>query len=159
MNIFVLDHNIQKCAQAHCDKHVVKMILESAQLLSSVHQFHNKPAGYKMSAGHMKHPCAIWARESWDNYWWLFELAIELGDEYTYRYGKVHKSIEVIESLPVPDTAWFPKEGMTQFAKAFGDYGHLKSIEDPVEAYREYYRRAKRDIATYNKGREAPEWF
>jgi hypothetical protein len=147
MNIFVLDYDTEKCAQYHCDKHVVKMILESAQLLSSAHQYHGYQEGYKMSKGHMNHPCSIW----------VFNLAQDLGFEYTYRYGKQHKSIEVIDSLPYPGV--LPDKELTKFAKAFGDYEHLKQIEDPVLAYREYYKLAKADIVAYNKGRDFPDWY
>ena len=86
MNIFFLDFNTQKCAQYHCDKHVVKMILETAQLLCGVH--HMIPqvtpqVPYKLS--HKNHPCAIWTRDSLSNYLYLCDLGLELCKEYTYR--------------------------------------------------------------------------
>ena len=97
MNIFLLDTDTKKCAQYHCDKHVVKMILETAQLLCGVHHMTNQitEAPYKLS--HRNHPCSIWARESLSNYLYLCELGLELCKEYTYRYGKRHKSQDVIE--------------------------------------------------------------
>ena len=151
MNIFLLDYNIQKAAQYHCDRHVVKMCIEYAQLLSSVHRNLGTDVGYKLT--HKNHPCAIWARTSLDNYLWLTELAFELGDEYTYRYGKVHKSIELVDTLPIPA---LPELGLTPFPKCVAD--DLKSIEDTVEAYRKFYCRDKASFCTW-KRREVPWWF
>lgn len=151
MNIFLLDYDITKCAQDHCDKHVVKMCIEYAQLLSSVHHMLGKPAGYNLT--HKNHPCAIWARASMNNYEWLFNLAIELGDEYTYRYGKTHKSIQLIETLPIPDLEYSIQ---TPFPKCVRD--ELKTIPDVVDAYREYYNTDKASFCTW-KRRSTPIWF
>lgn len=151
MNIFILDYDIRKAAEYHCDKHVVKMCIEYAQLLSSVHHSLGVPAGYKLT--HKNHPCAVWARESMDNYEWLFNLAIDLGDEYTHRYGKYHKSIGVVEELPIPE---LDHKGLTTFPKCVRD--ELKEIPDVVEAYREYYRTDKANFCTW-KNRDIPHWF
>ena len=88
MNIFVLDYDTKVCAQMHCDKHCVKMILETAQLLCGVHHMTGGEAPYGLS--HKNHPCLIWARECIENYVWLCDLGIELCKEYTHRYGKIH---------------------------------------------------------------------
>ena len=98
MNIFVLDRDVVKCAQFHNDKHVVKMILESAQLLCGVHHMTESPLDdipYRLS--HKNHPCSIWARQNLSNYLWSCELGLELCKEYTHRYEKRHKSQDVIE--------------------------------------------------------------
>ena len=86
MNIFVLDNDINICAKYHCDKHVIKMILESAQMLSSVVRLNGHDIGYKLT--HQNHPCTIWARKSLSNYLWLFQLTDSLNSEYRYRYSK-----------------------------------------------------------------------
>lgn len=106
MNIFYLDESSALAAQYHCDKHVVKMILESAQLLSTAHRVldgkkvfeehrgkfkerYRMPGPLETSlyeAAYVKHPCSLWARESFENYMWLYWLFIRLLDEYTYRY-------------------------------------------------------------------------
>lgn len=148
MNIFILDENPKLCAQYHCDKHVVKMILESAQMLCSAVE---GPDLYKPT--HRNHPCSIWVRESIENFDWLYNLAIELGHEYTFRYGKIHKSIEVInranlyKSLPLIDR--------TPFAQAMPDQYR---DSDAVKAYRNYYRFEKKDILKYTR-REQPSWL
>jgi hypothetical protein len=155
MNIFVLDMNVKKCAEYHNDKHVVKMILETAQLLCGVHHMTdsvNEQIPYKLS--HKNHPCAIWARESLTNYLWLCELGLELCKEYTYRYGKKHKSLDVI-TWCIINKPNIPDIGFTEPAKAMPD--EYKD-EDVVKSYRNYYRGAKKSFSNWKK-RETPDWF
>ena len=92
MNIFILDQDPVKSAQFQCNKHVVKMCLETAQLLCSV--FPSGLAPYKRT--HYNHPCAKWARDSWCNYMWLISHGHALCNEYEYRYNKIHKCQEII---------------------------------------------------------------
>jgi hypothetical protein len=155
MNIFFLDENPKLSAKYHVDKHVVKMILETAQLLCGVHHATDQVTDqvpYKLS--HKNHPCAIWARESLSNYLYLCELGLELGKEYTYRYGKRHKSIEVIEWCIV-NKPNIPDIGFTKPAMAMPDEFKVDSV---VESYRNYYMGAKSDLASW-KNREKPFWF
>jgi hypothetical protein len=156
MNIFFLDENPKLSAQYHVDKHVVKMILETAQLLCGVHHsinpFSDLQVPYKLS--HKNHPCAIWARESLSNYLYLCELGLELGKEYTYRYGKKHKSIEVIEWCIV-NKPIILDIGFTKPAMAMPDEFKTDSV---VESYRNYYMGAKKELASW-KNREKPFWF
>ena len=86
MNIFLLDYDHETCAQYHCDKHVVKMPLESTQMLSTVHWRHNAEGPYLPV--HQKHPCTLWAGQTVENYKWLWRLGIALCKEYTFRYEK-----------------------------------------------------------------------
>ena len=155
MNIFILDYNTKKCAQYHCDKHVVKMILETAQLLCGVHHVTDQVTDqvqYKLS--HKNHPCAIWARESLSNYLYLCDLGLELCKEYTYRYGKRHKSQQVIEWCMI-NKPQIPDIDFTSPPKAMPD--EYKVI-DVVESYRNYYMGAKKNFAVW-KNRNIPEWF
>lgn len=155
MNIFFLDYNTKKCAEYHCDKHVVKMILETAQLLCGVHHTTNQVSDevpYKLS--HKNHPCAIWARESLSNYLYLCDLGLELCKEYTYRYGKRHKSQQVIEWCMI-NKPQIPDIDFTTPPKAMPD--EYKVI-DVVESYRNYYMGAKKKFAVW-KNRDIPEWF
>lgn len=154
MNIFYLDYDIHKCVQAHCDKHVVKMILESAQLLSSVHHCTGTGTEQMYKLTHKNHPDAIWARQSTENYAYLISLAILLGEEYTFRYGKVHRSIGIIEPMGFPTGV--PDGVFTHPPKCVHD--DFKGIDDVVEAYRAYYKRDKAYMCTWKK-REVPEWF
>lgn len=164
MNIFILsDKGPQDNARQHCDKHVVKMVLETAQMLCGAHQFYGSPQPYTMSAGHMKHPCSLWAQHSLQNYDYLYELGLELGDEYTLRYGKRHRSSEVIENLPYPRNL-VPSRGRSPFACAFkkgaGFEEKLKELakESVVEAYQWYYVYDKSSFAKW-KTRGEPAWF
>lgn len=152
MNIFVLDRDTRICAQYHSDTHVIKMILETAQLLCTTHQVLEQEAPY--SKTHVNHPCAKWARGSKENYRWLVSLGEELLKEYTYRYDKVHGSTQVIAWCRnyVPD---LPEIGLTERPQAMED---KYRSSDPVKAYREYYRNEKRDIAQWTV-RDVPHWF
>jgi len=157
MNIFVLDYDPKSCAQMHCDKHVVKMILETAQLLCGVHHMTNQETEhvpYKLS--HKNHPCSIWTRECIENYVWLCDLGLELCEEYTYRYGKRHKSQEIIEwcLLNLPKI----KENgtVTDFKLAMPD--ECKIDNNPILSYRKYYIDFKKDFAKW-KNRDVPNWF
>ena len=155
MNIFLLDTDTRKCAQYHCDKHVVKMILETAQLLCGVHHMTDQVTDqvpYKLS--HKNHPCAIWSRESLSNYLYLCDLGLELCKEYTYRYGKRHKSQDVIEWCLTNKPNISDKE-FTEPARAMPNEYKVDSV---VESYRNYYIGEKSKIAVW-KNREIPEWF
>ena len=106
MNIFFLDKDPVIAAQYHCDKHCVKMILESAQLLSTAHRVLDEddahPDLYKVA--HKNHPSTIWTRSSEEHYIWLYELFRNLSIEFGNRYGKIHLSWNklgfVLDSLP-----------------------------------------------------------
>ena len=155
MNIFFLDENPTLSAQYHVDKHVVKMILETAQLLCGVHHVtaHDSThVPYKLS--HKNHPCSIWCRESLSNYLYLCELGLELSKEYTFRYGKRHKSQEVIEWCLI-NKPNIPDIEFTDPAKAMPDEFKVDSV---VESYRNYYMGAKFSLAAW-KNREKPFWF
>ena len=122
-------------AQYHVDKHVVKMILETAQLLCGVHHAtapDNTYVPYKLS--HKNHPCSIWARTSLSNYLYLCELGLELCKEYTYRYGKRHKSQDVIEWCLI-NKPNVPDVEFTEPAKAMPDE---YKVGDVVQSYRNY---------------------
>jgi len=153
MNIFALDENPKKCAEYHNDKHVVKMILETAQLLCGSHWVNGNQAPYKLS--HKNHPSAIWTRECIENYSWLCELGIELSKEYTHRYNKIHKSQNIIEWCIDNKPNIKSNKTITPFALAMPI--HCK-LNDPVESYREYYRTEKKDLANW-KNRQIPYWF
>jgi hypothetical protein len=154
-----LDWDVKKCAQYHVDKHVVKMILETAQLLCGVHHMTPQVAPqvapqvpYKLS--HKNHPCAIWSRESMSNYLYLCELGLELCYEYTYRYGRRHKSQEVIEWCII-NKPNIVDIGYTEPPKAMPDEYKVDSV---VESYRNYYRGAKASFAVW-KMRDIPHWY
>ena len=159
MNIFFLDFNPRRAAEYHCDKHVVKMILETAQLLYCVHWMLH-PEDMPLDAyrkTHPNHPCAIWARESIDNYMWLCELGIELCHEYTFRYEKMHKTERHIFWL-MKNPPDLPRIGVTEIRLAMpAEY----KLPNPVESYRKYYIENKmklRNIVRYSR-RSVPDFL
>lgn len=154
MNIFILDDDFKKCAQYHCDKHVVKMITEYAQMLSTACRLSGINHGYRIT--HQNHPCTKWVRKSLSNWLYLKNLAEELNKEWQFRYNhnpkKLHKSFELICNLPVPN---IPDIGLTKFAQAMPD---KYKTENTIEAYRNYYIGDKQHIASW-KNRKTPDWF
>lgn len=157
MNIFFLDRDPATCAQLHCDKHCVKMILEYAQLLSTAHHVLDgdqaRPGIYAKT--HVNHPSAVWVRESIQHYVYVFRLLDHLCAEYTSRYGKTHKTeatvFKQLAYLPrnLKDRGWWdPPQCMPNEYK---DYS-------AVTAYRQYYRGDKSRFAVW-KNRPVPPSF
>lgn len=152
MNIFYLDYDTTKCAKYHNDKHVVKMILETAQLLCGAHWATGSQAPYKLS--HKNHPSAIWVRKDINNYNWLCSLGLKLCSEYHYRYGKTHKTESIIywcvENLPnIPDNEFTPPP--LAMPDEYKESSH-------VQSYRNYYMGEKKSFCNW-KNREIPNWF
>lgn len=162
MNIFVLHTNPKLAAQYHNNNHCSKMILETAQILCTVHKIlvEDSEAPYKPT--HPNHPCTIWARQSYSNYAWLCMLGMELEKEKVYRTGKSHKSIDVIRWCYNNPPDLFPQIGITPFATAMNIsfvMVNTNTLElDIVESYRNYYFKDKRHLAKWTK-REKPDWW
>lgn len=156
MNIFYLHFNTKKCARYHVDRHVVKMILETCQILCSAIWMCGGEAHCKLT--HKNHPSCIWARQSKHNWFWLKKLGKALCQEYTHRYGKVHKLESVIRELKVPD---LPEIEFTQPTQAMPD---IYKCEDSVTAYRKYYIEGKKHLHMWKnrhawKNRKIPKFI
>lgn len=153
MNIFVLDNDIAKCAQYHCDQHAIKMILESVQLLCTALNKKGFETPYKST--HQKHPCVLWVEDSYDNFEWLTHLTVALNNEYRYRFDKKtdHKSMSVLAQI---QKIKYQRNGLTEFAQAMPD--EYKVPEDPVAAYRQFYIGDKMRFARWTK-RPMPDWL
>ena len=178
MNIFYLHQDPKVCAEWAVDSHCVKMILEAAQLLSTAHrvldgvQYIDASSGRKIkrwrlpdardnilyAATHVNHPCAVWVRTNQNNYAWAWQYLKEHCDEYTHRYGKIHKveSSGLLDMLNVcpaniplspyitsPPSAMDPKYIISQF---------------PIDNYRNYYKYGKAHLHKW-KNRQPPEWI
>ena len=150
MNIFYLHKDPIKAAQYQYNKHVVKMILESAQMLCTAHHHYAEKLGYDNSyipykKAHYNHPSTIWTRQNSRNYYWLYHHMLALGDEYTKRYNKTHLTItkcwDALQYCPVG----MPLGGkFNQPPQAMPDeYKH----EDSIIAYWQYYINGKSHIA------------
>jgi hypothetical protein len=153
MNIFILDTDIQKCAEYHADQHVVKMILESTQMLCTVLNENGMEAPYKST--HIHHPCTIWTRSSLANWKWLRSLVENLNQEYKFRFNhrRDHSSAAVARRLPEPP---IEDAGLTEFAQAMPDVYRIPG--NAVMAYRRFYIAEKSRFATWTK-RHVPDWF
>ena len=149
MNIFVLDTNADKAARYQCDRHVVKMVLESTQLLMNCYD----DAPYKRT--HYNHPCSVWVRESYQNYQWLLEHAFSLASEYTARYNREHACYQKLlwVSWKNPN---LPDIGQTPFVLCMPE--KYKISGDAVASYRNFYNKDKSRFAKWKHG-NVPEWF
>jgi hypothetical protein len=177
MNIFFLHGDTKKCAEMHCDKHVVKMIIEYAQLLSTAHrmldgqEYIDKTSNGRnirrwrmpgeldtvlMKASHINHPSAVWARQSSDHYLWLYHLWFDLCQEYTHRYGKTHSCYDRLKSALYVVPKNIPFKGLTQPPPAMPD--DCKIAGDSIASYRKYYIERKNHFAKW-KNREVPVWY
>jgi hypothetical protein len=153
LNIFLLDHDIELCAQYHCDQHVVKMILESVQILCTAMNKLGLETPYKST--HANHPCVLWVGGSFDNFLWLKDLTSLLNDEYQYRFDKQvdhRQSVHFIQFLVIGTLAGglHRLPGLCQ--------SNTKIPVDPVVAYRNFYSAEKKCFARWTK-RDTPEWF
>ena len=180
MNIFYVHSDPKTCAQQHVDKHVVKMILEYGQLLSTAHRvldgilsdgfsksgrrkksyiLQDSRESNLYSATHINHPSAKWARHGEQNYRWLFALFCELLDEYTFRYGKQHASSRLLTTLARPPKNIKMDEPFSAPWRAMPDeYKFDRSEPDyTIKSYRAYILGAKSQMLKW-KNRETPDW-
>jgi hypothetical protein len=147
MNIFYLDKDPVIAARVQYNKHVVKMILESAQMLCTAHHCYGssaQKANVPYKQAHLNHPSTIWARLSRTTYMWLYKHMIALGKEYTKRYGKEHLTIikcrDFLSTPPkhIQGDEWVePPQCMPDEYKVEGD---------SVTAYWNYYEQEKYKI-------------
>lgn len=177
MNIFYLDPDPEICAQMHNNKHVVKMIIEYAQLMSTAHrvldgeQYTDLTASGRRiqrwlmkddvmelklyKASHVNHPSAIWCRENDDNYIWLYDMWYHLLNEYTYRYGKKHecsKLVDVLDMPPknIPSGKFFaPTPAMPPELKVLAENPVPGRKYDVLKSYHNYYNKAKSGFANW----------
>ena len=180
MNIFYLSEDVKECAQMHLDKHVCKMVIEYAQLLSTAHRVLDGEEYRRLSANNrsikawrlpdgreerlmkptmMNHPSAIWVRQSDKNYLWLYDMWVELLKEFTYRYGKTHACARLIPDLVMLPTN-IPKKPFTQPTPAMPD--ECKVPGNSLQSYRNYYVMNKSHLWSWKgkiNSREVPKWL
>lgn len=150
MNIFYLSTDPKKAAKYMYNKHVVKMILESAQLLCTAHVISDgENANVPYKATHKNHPSAIWTRESISNYKWLYDHMIALGEEYTRRYGKKHLTILKCSGVLSKAPANVTKTELTPMPQCMPD--QYKVPGNSVEAYWNYYEAEKVNVKNANE--------
>jgi hypothetical protein len=180
MNIFYLDNDPKICAEMHLDKHVCKMVIEYAQLLSTTHRVLDGEEYRRLSANNrsikawrlpdsreerlmkptmMNHPSAIWVRQSDKNYLWLYNMWCELLSEFNYRYGKVHACARLIPDLGVLPTN-IPSKHFTGPTPAMPDY--CKVPGNSLQSYHNYYFNEKQRMWSWKgkiNSRPEPKWL
>jgi len=152
MNIFVLHYCPKRAARMQCDKHIVKMPLETAQMLCTVLHRYGLPSPYR--ATHKAHPCTVWAGDTRLNFGWLGEHGLALCREYTRRYKRTHKCEAVIRDALL-QIGCIPAGPQTPFPQAMPE--EYRS-PDAVESYRQYYQQEKARIAVW-KYSDTPAWW
>lgn len=162
MNIFFLDTSPKQAAKYHCKKHVIKMILETAQIFNTVgSKVGSEKVFYKPT--HANHPSVKWAGISKGNFMWLVELFDALCEEYTSLTGKVHAcESKVKESGIVNDVSDRLTGGLVAPFLVVDDEnkkGYNYTMEDAVKRYRRYYATKDAFVRDYGKGRNIPEWL
>ena len=176
MNIFYLDEDPVKCAEMHCDKHIVKMIIEYAQLMSTAHRmldgehYIDASSGRRIQrwrlqdgdmdavvykAGHTGHPSAIWTRENAVHYQWLYDHMLALGKEYTKRYNRTHLTITKCKDILAAAPLSIPTGDFTEPPQCMPDDVKSKSV---ITAYHKYYQEYKKDFAVWT-ARPTPEFM
>jgi len=181
MNLFVLDNDPVKAAQLQCDKHVVKMVVESAQMLSTAHrildgtvEMRESKSGKNMikywvhpdsglesilyRVAHQSHPCTVWTMQSKANYDWHYKHFVALCDEYKYRYGKVHMSDEKLRSILSVAPENIPDGQLTKQPLAMKSNPECM-FDDVVKSYRAFYQTKQERFKMVWSKREVPSWF
>jgi len=162
MNRFIINYSPDLIARDLCDKHVVKMPLEEAQMLCTVVRkydpdFADRHNLYK--AVHQKHPCTIWAGESRANYNYAFTLWDYMCNEYTHRYGKHHASQRLFDALS-DGIMCVPEGDLTPHPECFSEHTDLKSGKAwPLDSYRKFYMTKQRRFKMVWTKRPVPDWF
>ena len=165
MNIFFLDETPELSAKMLCDKHVPKMLLESAQMLSTAVRKYEKETDttplaepiYK--SAYPNHPMTKWVCENKANFKWALDNALWINNEYEYRFKKNHKSYRVIKNIiDFELMAHIPDGDMTTPPQCMPDEYKLRS-DLYVSAYRDYYKGEKEYFAKWEKGRSEPKWW
>jgi len=175
MNIFELNKDPAICAEMHCDKHIVKMPIEYAQLLSTAHRvldgteyigttktgrrakrwrLDDDRENFLYKASHVKHPDGIWLRQTSGNYYKLFFLYMATLAEFKHRYGKIHgasKPSLFLQRAPMN----IPEGPITELPQCMPDYCKGDNV---IQAYHKYYINEKKSFATW-KARPTPEWY
>ena len=149
MNIFYLDKDPYKAASYFYDKHKVKMILESAQMLCTAHHVCGNPDDVPYRQAHLNHPSTIWARQSRPNYFWLYEHMIALGQEYTKRYGKIHMTIDKCKFALSFCPDGITSEQFTEPPQCMPDEYKVPGCS--ITAYWNYYEQDKYKVANKNE--------
>lgn len=180
MNIFYLSLDARDCAEQHCDQHVIKMITEYGQLLSTAHRVldgkeevrfregtnhkykywvHPSWESSLYKASHVNHPAGIWVRQSAEHYMYLYNLMLWCNHEFVYRYGKQDDHLVICKlkgELSIPPMALWNVGGFIDPPQCMPE--QYRDLSSTIQAYRNFYIGDKVSFATYKK-RSPPSWY
>lgn len=182
MNRFKIESTPEACARSLCDSHVVKMVLEEGQMLSTVHRvvdgkeitgktktgrnqkqwvLPDKREKFLYKACHVNHPCTVWARETTANYKWAARFFEAVAKEYNWRYdNRTHKTYYKLNWLiKSPPNNIDPSLELTPFPLAMGAAPYCIDEENPIQSYRDYYWSKRDNFSMVWTKREKPSWF
>lgn len=159
MNIFILDEHPGIAAAQYCDRHVSKLIVELAQMLSTARRLLDDHTAdnddlYKIT--HKNHPATIWVRESHKNYIWAYRHFEALCLEYTCRYGKIHGTQKKLMNRLWRYPSYIPMGDLTPFPQCMPD--QYKVPGNAVKAYQNYYIGEKAAFAKWAHS-PTPYWW
>jgi len=154
VNLFVLHRDPATAARMQCDRHVVKMTLETAQILCSAAHLLGQKAPYKPT--HRAHPCVLWTAAGRGNWRWVVTHGLALADEYERRFGRVHKSRPVLEWAAGRGVGPRGGERRRPFVMAMPEEYRGR---DAVAAYRRYYFAEKARFARWRAPARPPGWW
>ena len=155
MNLFVLHRDPRIAARWQCDRHVVKMTLETAQILCSAAHLLGQKAPYRPT--HLGHPCVVWTAASRGNWRWVVAHGLALAEEYERRFGRRHKSLAVLR--------WAERSGAGPPAQSGRRRKFVMAMPekyrgpDPVQAYRRFYQAEKARLAPWRAPARPPPWW
>jgi hypothetical protein len=156
MNLFFLDDNPLLAARMHSDKHVGKMLVETAQMLSTGLRLAGHDIGYRVA--YRNHPMTIWVRSGAENFAWAYALARGLAEEFEYRFGRRHKTADQLGAM-LTGADWRASFGTAPLMPVpLCMPAEYKIASDPVACYRALYRGEKAYFAKYTR-RPAPEFM
>ena len=162
--LFILSLDPRRCARYHCDRHVPKLTLEAAQILSSAFHILSKELAEKLvrehkiyRPTHLDHPCVRWCAAARGNFRFTLALGAALADEFAERFGHQHASEKILKNIAKInlDDLPFPEDARTPFAQAMPERFRGP---DAVIAYRRYYLAEKVQFARWAHGTSAPAW-
>lgn len=180
MNIFVLSSDPVEAAQLQCNAHCVKMPLESAQMLSTAHRIldgksfiapsksgkrlvkhwkHPEFDDLLYKAVHVNHPCTTWTMKSESNYKWHYDHFIALCEEYTHRYGRVHKSELLLKNILKTPPKCIPTGPLTKHPLAMKSNPECMDESDIIGSYRAFYQTKQSRFKMVWTKRTIPDWF
>jgi hypothetical protein len=164
MNIFPIADNYCPIlsAQELCNKHSVRMPIESAGMIAFAFPENETSIPNVRSNRHYSHPASIWARKTKENLEWLILHGLAQCEEYSRRYKRRHAAQDFIEwSSNQYKFLSFVDQGLTPFARCFSS--HKESLDqtepDTVSAYRKFYWLDKKEFAKWPSIKEIPAWW